>query len=459
MPMAGWMPWIECGAVASKHPSHALKWAVEPSMRLRRTPYCAQLQLDRRELPPVSVDRSADGRTEPRAVNSWFGRVADAFLGIDSRRRIRIAQWLISVSVYVASAFVLWFGLRHGRMDEEFFIGWCVFLATGLSVFYFALRSGWSERFMDPALTAAQIVLGVIGVEWGYLMCGPVRGVTLFPLLLIFAFGAFSLSWRRIMWLTLFALASLVATVVALNGSRSGLGTWSLDNADLRLDLTNVLMIMILLPALSLVAARLSSLRFKLQLQRAALTEALEEVQRLATHDELTGLANRRHMQERLAQEQYRFLRQGHPFCIAIIDLDNFKQINDEHGHAAGDQVLRAFATEAIATLRSTDLFARWGGEEFLLLLPDTRGLQALASLQRMLTRIRMLPHETGVGLTFSAGVTEHRRDETVADTIARADRGMYEAKSAGRNTVRLQGLAVEGSAVTGRAGSPADSR
>jgi diguanylate cyclase (GGDEF)-like protein len=374
-------------------------------------------------------------------------------LSSDPRRRIRLTQWLISVLVYTSCALVLWFGLLQGLSSENALIEWCAFLAIGLAGFYAALRSGWSERFADPALTAAQIVLGVIGVEWGYLICGSVRTVALFPLLLIFTFGAFSLSWRRIMWLTLFALASLVATVMALNASRPDIDPWSLKNGDLRLDLTNVLMVMILLPALSLVASRLSSLRLKLRAQREALTSALKEVQRLATHDELTGLANRRYMQERLAQEQYRFQRQGHPFSVVIIDLDFFKRINDTQGHAFGDQVLQAFAAEAVATLRTSDLIARWGGEEFLVLLPDTRGPQALASIQRLLSRMHTLPHGSGPPLTFSAGVTEYRWNEAAGDAVARADREMYEAKQSGRNRARLDAFIAEDDEMVEQAG------
>ena len=376
---------------------------------------------------------------EPGGRNSWLLRAVDAVLSTDPRRRIRLTQWWISVLVYFASALVLWFGIQQGWMHWNRLIAWSAFLVIGLTAFYVALRSGWSERFADPALTAAQIVLGVLGVEWAYLICGPIRSVALFPLLLIFTFGAFSLSWRQIMWLTLFALVSLLATVAALQASRSGVGAWSLDSIDLRLDLTNALMIMIMLPALSLVAARLSTLRSKLRSQRAALTDALEEVQRLATHDELTGLANRRYMQDRLAQEQYRFQRFGHPFSIAVIDLDHFKRVNDAQGHAGGDEVLRAFAAEAVSALRTSDLIARWGGEEFLLLLPDTRGPQAQASIERLLARVRALPHGAGPLLSFSAGVTEYRRDETVTDTVARADREMYKAKKSGRSTVRLE--------------------
>lgn len=350
-----------------------------------------------------------------------------------------MVQWSTTALVYVASALVLWFGMSQGWTDASGLIAWCVFVAVGLGAIYVPLRSGWSERFIDPALTAAQMVFGVVTVEWGYLIAGPVRNVALFPLLLIFTFGAFSLGWRRITWLTAFAIASLVGCVLALHGARTGGEAWSLDDVDLRFDLTNVLMVMILLPALSLVAARLSALRSKMSTQRAVLTELLAKVQQLATHDDLTGLANRRHMLERLTQEQARFQRQGHPFSIAIIDLDHFKQINDAHGHAVGDAVLQAFAAEATSMLRAGDLMSRWGGEEFLLLLPDTRGGPAQASVMRLLERLRTLPQRSGQPLSFSAGVTEHRAGETVAETVARADREMYLAKRAGRNAVRLQ--------------------
>ncbi len=385
------------------------------------------------DLPAVEADSG------PKARNSWLRRVVDALLSTDPRRRIRTTQWLISALVYLASALVLWFGMSQGWLDRSHLIAWYGFLVIGQAGFHVALRTGWSERFTDPALTAPQIVFGVVAVEWAYLMGGPVRSVTLLPLLLIFTFGAFSLSWRWIAWLTAFAIASLVACMVALNATRPGGDPWSFDNVDLRLDLTNVLMVMILLPALSLVAARLSALRSRLSSQRAALTELLGKVQELATHDDLTGLANRRHMLERLAEQQSRFERLRHPFSIAIIDLDHFKRINDAYGHAVGDAVLQAFAAEATSMLRTGDLMARWGGEEFLLLLPDTRGSQAQASVMRLLARVRALPQRSSQPLSFSAGVTEHRADEAVAETVARADREMYLAKRSGRNAVRLQ--------------------
>ena len=363
----------------------------------------------------------------------------DVVLGTDPRRRIRMTQWLTTAMVYVASAMVLWFAMSHDWLHASRLVAWCGFVTLGLATIYVALRTGWSERFGDPALTAAQMVFGVVTVEWGYLIAGPARNAALFPLLLIFTFGAFSLGWRRITWLTAFAIASLVGCVLVLHSARTGDDNWSLADVDLRFDVTNVLMVIILLPALSLVAARLSALRTRLSFQRGVLTELLAKVQELATHDELTGLANRRHMLDRLAQEQGRFERKDHPFSIAIIDLDHFKRINDACGHAVGDAVLRAFADEATSTLRTGDLMARWGGEEFLLLLPDTHGPQAQASVMRLLERVRALPQPSGWPLSFSAGVTEHRAGESVAETVARADREMYLAKRSGRSAVGLQ--------------------
>jgi diguanylate cyclase (GGDEF)-like protein len=367
-----------------------------------------------------------------------FASCVDALLSAHPRRRTRLTLWLVAALVYVASGAVLWFGLRQGWMDAGQFVPWCAFLACALVLVYVALRSGWSERFTDPGLTALQIVIGVIGVDWGYFICGPVRSMTLFPLLLIFTFGAFSLDWRRIAALTAFALASLLGTIVALHATRAGAGASGLDDADLHLDLANVLMISIMLPALAFVAAMLSGLRAKLRAQRTALTGAMLELQRIATHDALTGLGNRRYMDQRLAEEQAISERLERPFSIALVDLDHFKQINDLRGHAGGDRVLQWFADQARTALRSCDQIARWGGEEFLVLMPGTAGAPALACVQRLLQQLHAVQAGDAMELSFSAGVTEYRNGETLAETIARADREMYAAKDAGRSNVRL---------------------
>lgn len=390
----------------------------------------------------MSPDRSEVVEGGPVPSRRGLTRLSMALLSTDPKRSIRVTQWWITLIVYAASTPAVKLALRPGHANETAYVWWCVFLASFLTCIYVALRSGWSERFADPALTTAQILLGVIGVEWAYVICGPARGATLYPLLLIFTFGAFSLSWRRIMWLTLLTLGSLIASVALLGASRPGGLRGPLVANELHLDIANVLMMMIALPALSVIAAQLSILRSKLRSQRAALSRAVEEVQRLATHDDLTGLVNRRYMQQRLLQEQRRFNRYTSPFSVAIIDLDYFKRINDTLGHAFGDKVLQAFAAEAIATLRDSDLIARWGGEEFLALMPDTPAAKGVDIIQRLLIRMSAIPHASCPALTFSAGVTECRKNEAVGDAVARADAAMYEAKESGRNTVRFKASA-----------------
>jgi len=130
-------------------------------------------------------------------------------------------------------------------------------------------------------------------------------------------------------------------------------------------------------------------------------------------------------------------VRSGHTFCVALIDIDHFKQINDRFGHAAGDAVLRRFAREALAAVRVADMLARWGGEEFVLLLSDARLPLARGGVERVRQRIEalsILTEDPTLRVTVSAGLTEHIAGESVGDALDRADRALYEAKAQGRN-------------------------
>jgi diguanylate cyclase (GGDEF)-like protein len=133
-------------------------------------------------------------------------------------------------------------------------------------------------------------------------------------------------------------------------------------------------------------------------------------------------------------------VRSGRGFCLALVDIDHFKRINDLHGHAVGDEALRRFSREAQSALRVSDVMARWGGEEFVLLLPDTRAPLAKAGLERLRERIAAMAlppvDDDRLTLTLSAGVTEHIAGESTAQALERADRALYEAKAQGRNRV-----------------------
>lgn len=176
--------------------------------------------------------------------------------------------------------------------------------------------------------------------------------------------------------------------------------------------------------------------RLKARNELVALAEAHEHAART---DELTGLSNRRDMHNRLATEFSRYQRSGHHFSIALIDLDLFKNINDRFGHDAGDEVLREFAALVKTLIRQTDVAARWGGEEFLVLLPDTSVLQALAFAERL--RFEVAGKTFGfrgeaLPVTISAGVCSIAKAGSLDDLLKQADVNLYSAKESGRNRV-----------------------
>lgn len=172
---------------------------------------------------------------------------------------------------------------------------------------------------------------------------------------------------------------------------------------------------------------------------RALVDEQTRELQELATRDDLTRVHNRRHLGELLAQQQALHARSGLPLCIALLDIDLFKSINDRFGHAAGDAVLVRFAATTRHTLRMIDLLGRWGGEEFLLALPQTSLDQAELALNRIrdaLQRSDFTDLGPGLHVTFSGGLVRLGPDEPIAAAVERADQAMYRAKTAGRNRV-----------------------
>jgi len=193
--------------------------------------------------------------------------------------------------------------------------------------------------------------------------------------------------------------------------------------------------------SICLLVTQLATLRNRTHSQQQALRAALDRIQKLATRDELTGLFNRRHMLELLNSEKHRSIRAGRAFCLAMIDVDHFKRVNDQYGHAIGDQVLAAVAQTISSGLRETDVVARWGGEEFLVMFTDTDSATAekvLLRIQFKLLTLAVCPEAAQLRVRFSAGIASYEKDELLTRTIDRADRALYVAKAAGRNRVHL---------------------
>jgi diguanylate cyclase len=156
--------------------------------------------------------------------------------------------------------------------------------------------------------------------------------------------------------------------------------------------------------------------------------------------DLLTGLRSRVGLHEDLAKEHSRFLRYGKSFCVAMMDIDHFKSINDAHGHDAGDRVLAAVADHVSRSLRSFDDAYRVGGEEFLLCLKEADLATGLKILERLRAGLEKTPIALGgspaINVTASFGLTESLRDSSVEELLHRADQALYRAKNQGRNTI-----------------------
>jgi diguanylate cyclase (GGDEF)-like protein/PAS domain S-box-containing protein len=179
-----------------------------------------------------------------------------------------------------------------------------------------------------------------------------------------------------------------------------------------------------------------------------AIKKVEEELRRLSTTDGLTGAYNRRYFLSRLSEELDRAARYEHPLSIAIFDIDYFKNINDTYGHQVGDRVICALTMIVQERIRKVDVFARWGGEEFILLFPETGkdgAHKATRELCAQLAEIQLLTDFDRISFTVSAGIAEHSTQSPLSldDLIRSADTALYEAKNSGRNQVRCNGISI----------------
>lgn len=178
-----------------------------------------------------------------------------------------------------------------------------------------------------------------------------------------------------------------------------------------------------------------------MEAQEADVREQLEQERLRAVTDSLTGLPNREAYSERIHEEMIRWKRYRHPLCLAVIDIDFFKKINDNYGHATGDKVLKAVSSAVSQRLREVDFMARFGGEEFVTILPETSAEDALTLLNRIrerLSKAQMRSKDSKFNVTVSIGIAEFKDDDTAEEVFERADQALYAAKENGRNQCRL---------------------
>jgi diguanylate cyclase len=387
------------------------------------------------KLPPEHArdpQAGARGTEIAQAMSAPASAISKLLLGSDRRQSVRLSQALLALAVYVVFAGVQHLEVLLGLIDPAESWPLTAWNLGGGVFFWACIRCGLNLKLKTGrSLAIPQSVWAMVGITWSYAITGPARGAVILIMMFVVMFAMFELTPAKARAVAGGAFAMLATAMMWKSVTDPG-------RYDPRVEAMHLLFSGVVLAASSVLAVRIGKLRARLEEQRAKLEEALERVRALATRDDLTGLANRRAALGRMHEE---LAVRGRPeplMSLALMDIDQFKLINDLHGHAAGDRVLHRFAECAQVAVRLGDMLARWGGEEFLLVMPATSTSEAIAAMERVRQSLGASFEDVAPGLavTFSAGVSECTGERDLEAAIARADAAMYEAKRAGRDRI-----------------------
>jgi len=360
------------------------------------------------------------------------GRVAGAlrFFPDDARQALRMRRYLMAAGTSLLLVAALFLGVRIEVLPVAVALEGSAIVVALIALFYAAFRSGLNLRFSDPSLTTEQIAAAILFLAYIMVHAPAARNALSLFYMVAMLFGVLRLGTSRLLALALLALAAHSAMLLVSFVRHPG--------ADLSDALLQLGVLCIVLPWFALMGGYVNNLRARLSESNRRLSDAFTRIESIAVRDELTGIYNRRFLMAALEREAAR-TRRGASFAVCLLDVDRFKGINDSHGHAAGDAVLKRFASIAAAELRAVDVFGRIGGEEFLAVLPDTDLEGAVTCAERIRLAVassRFAELPAGEGVTVTAGVARAGRDEAPSQILARADEGLYRGKQQGRNRV-----------------------
>ena len=365
----------------------------------------------------------------------------------DQKQRRLIERYLLSVSAYVLCVSIAWVAKVAGltSLSGEAMVLSSVTILLYVIGIYFVYRTGLNRRMVDSVFTRLQMLVAIAWISFFVWSTQELRGAMLLIYIFVAMFSIFTLTpWQTAVVGVVISL--VYATVIF----------WDWWNATAGFDLmVNVIQWGIVSAALIwlvAIAKYISGVRDKLarsskmirlqntEIQRTneQLESALGKLKHMVITDELTGLSNRRHFLETINVHIESCHNDQFEFGLCMLDLDNFKTINDTFGHQVGDQVLRIAAELMRQNMREYDFLARFGGEEFVLIV--TRGDEAVTSRCAERLRYAMAGADLsdlaqGMSLTVSIGATVFRPGDSLQTALDRADAGLYQAKQAGRNT------------------------
>ena len=356
--------------------------------------------------------------------------------GLDPTRqqrgqRQRLQRVTLAIAVSLLTVVMTLLIASVGYIPARPALIYAVVVATLCLVTYAAVRSSRDTRFPEPSLTVALLVTAGLSISYVAYEGAAARPAFMAMYLMAYMFGIFGLGVRGLVWTAIF--------YVGCYGGVVGLSLLLRpETTDIRREMLRIVGLGFLLGWMAIFGSYIGTLRQSLRQANSDLRRALERAELLASEDPLTGCYNRRRVMEFLAVEINRAGR-GSALSVCLIDIDDFKAVNDTYGHHAGDETLKELANVAQTMLRRTDVLGRYGGDEFLIGLSQTARADALRVAERVRRTVEQrafvrLPESRRV--TLSIGVAEYRPSDTLDRLLSEADIALYEAKREGRNRV-----------------------
>lgn len=304
------------------------------------------------------------------------------------------------------------------------------FIWTGNLSLYFFVKLGFNKKLKEPDMLLPLIIWSIICIIVPtYYMTEVLRSVSIMNYFLIMIFGVFKLNLKQFLSITGFSIALLGFIIIMV----------------IKKELTSInpyneILIWGMFSATSLsfafICNSVSELRNKLRLQKKELLNAFSDIQKISVTDELTSIYNRRYAINFMSNKKIKADKGLDKFIVCMIDIDHFKKINDTYGHDVGDIVLKSFSREVNHLIRNDDCFARFGGEEFLLVLSHIDLKIAKEVVYRIMTKIQniTIPDYPDLKITVSIGIVEYQKGMLIEELLKESDKLLYKAKENGRN-------------------------
>jgi len=352
----------------------------------------------------------------------------------DPKQALRIRRFLMA-----AASYIMWMGLHaycyyQGLVRTSLAtisLAFCLVVLMNVA-FYIIFRTGVNKHFKDASLTMPQMIAATFWIMViAYYTVNEARGIVLSLYLVVFIFGVFRLRARQFFILTFIAMAGYGFVIFSLL-------TYQYE-INLQIEILRWIVLTAVLAWFSLIGSYIYGLRKRVVKANSELSNAMETIEQIAIHDELTEIYNRRQMFTILKREKA-LIERGNPhFSFCILDIDDFKSVNDTYGHLTGDMVLRTLAQAIQEDIREEDYLARYGGDEFILILAYPCIADAVLCAQRIRKLSENLSFQDlpeSFQVTISIGVTVFQPFESVDNLLTRADHALYRAKANGKNRI-----------------------